>query len=229
MRTSSGWRTDVIYGAMSDDSLLVNGSTEAPITLVLAHGAGAPMDSHFMNTVAQAIGGADVRVVRFEFPYMAARRTSGKRHAPDREPILIESWRSVIAKLGSAAGLVIGGKSLGGRIASMIADEVGAAGLVCFGYPFHPPGNPGRLRVKHLENLRTPALIVQGSRDSFGRPDEVADYHLSEKIRIVWIEAGDHSLKPPARSGRTEAQNLASAISEVRRFLSDLRFATGRR
>ena len=227
--TSSGWRTDVIYGAMPDNSLLVNGSSEAPITLVLAHGAGAPMDSHFMNTVAQAIGGNDVRVVRFEFPYMAARRASGKRHAPDRELVLIESWRSVIAKLGSVAGLVIGGKSLGGRIASMIADEVGAAGLVCFGYPFHPPGKPGRLRVKHLENLRTPALIVQGSRDSFGRPDEVADYHLSEKIRIVWIEAGDHSLKPPARSGRTEAQNLASAISEVQRFLSDLRFAAGRR
>jgi uncharacterized protein len=187
------------------------------------------MDSHFMNTVAQAIGGTDVRVVRFEFPYMAARRTSGKRHAPDRESVLIESWRSVIAKLSSVAGLVIGGKSLGGRIASMIADEVGAAGLVCFGYPFHPPGKPGRLRVKHLENLRTPALIVQGSRDSFGRPEEVADYHLSEKIRIVWIEAGDHSLKPAARSGRTEAQNLASAISEVQLFLSDLRFATGRR
>jgi predicted alpha/beta-hydrolase family hydrolase len=159
---------------------------------------------------------------------MVARRTSGKRHAPDREPVLIESWRSVIAKLGSVAGLVIGGKSLGGRIASMIADEVGAAGLVCLGYPFHPPGNPGRLRVKHLENLRTPALIVQGSRDSFGRPDEVADYHLSAKIRIVWIEAGDHSLKPPARSGRTEVQNLADAISEVWRFLSDLKLSTGR-
>jgi predicted alpha/beta-hydrolase family hydrolase len=108
------------------ESLLVNGSSEAPITLVIAHGAGAPMDSHFMNTVAEAIGGTDVRVVRFEFPYMAARHTSGKRHAPDREPVLIESWRSVIAKLGSVAGLVIGGKSLGGRIASMIADEVGA-------------------------------------------------------------------------------------------------------
>jgi predicted alpha/beta-hydrolase family hydrolase len=213
---------------MPDDSLLVNGSSEAPITLVLAHGAGAPMDSHFMNTVAEAIGGTDVRVVRFEFPYMVARRTSGKRHAPDREPVLIESWWSVIAKLGSVEGLVIGGKSLGGRIASMIADEVGAAGLVCLGYPFHPPGNPGRLRVKHLENLRTPALIIQGSRDSFGRPDEVMDYHLSKKIRIIWIEAGDHSLKPPARSGRTEVQNLADAISEVRLFLADLKLSTGR-
>ena len=107
---------------MLGDSLLVNGSSEAPITLVLAHGSDAPMDSHFMNTVAEAIGGTDVRVVRFEFPYMTARRKSGKRYAPDREPVLIESWRSLIAKLGSVAGLVIGGKSLGGRIAGMIAD-----------------------------------------------------------------------------------------------------------
>jgi len=207
---------------MPDDSILMNGSSDAPATLVLAHGAGAAMDSRFMNTVAEAIGGAAVRVVRFEFPYMAARRTSGKRHAPDREPVLIESWRSVIAKLGDPKRLVIGGKSMGGRIAIMVADEAGVAGLVCLGYPFHPPGNPARTRTRHLENLRTPALIVQGTRDSFGRPDEVASYKLSKKIRIVWIEAGDHSLKPPARSGRTEAQNIESAVSEVQRFIADL-------
>ncbi len=161
--------------------------------------------------------------MRFEFPYMAARRTSGKRGAPDREPVLIDSWRSVIAKLGDPAKIVIGGKSMGGRIASMVADEAGVAGLVCLGYPFHPPGNPSRTRVKHLEKLRTPALIVQGTRDPFGRPDEVANYKLSKKIRIVWIEAGDHSLKPPARSGRTETQNIASAIEEVQRFIADLK------
>src|SRR5216684_1006826 len=208
---------------MPDDSLLVNGSSEAPITLVLAHGAGAAMDSRFMNTVAEAIGGDAVRVVRFEFPYMAARRTSGKRHAPDREPVLIESWRSVIENLGNTSRLVIGGKSMGGRIASMVADKAGVAGVVCLGYPFHPPGNPARTRTGHLENLRTPALIVQGTRDSFGRPDEVANYQLSKKIRIVWIEAGDHSLKPPARSGRTETQNIASAIEEVQRFIAGLK------
>jgi predicted alpha/beta-hydrolase family hydrolase len=207
---------------MPDASMLVNGSRDAPITLVLAHGAGAAMDSPFMNKVAEAIAGDDVRVVRFEFPYMAARRTSGKRGAPDREPILLDSWRSVIAKLGDATRLVIGGKSMGGRIASMVADEAGVAGLVCFGYPFHPPGNPARTRVKHLENLRTPALIVQGTRDSFGHPDEVANYKLSKQIRIVWIEAGDHSLKPLARSGRTEAQNLAAAIAEVQRFIQQI-------
>src|SRR5579863_410401 len=158
---------------MRDESILINGSSAAPRVLVLAHGAGAPMDSPFMNSMAQGIGGAEVRVVRFEFPYMAERRISGKRRAPDREAVLIESWRSVVAKLGKVAGLVIGGKSLGGRIASMIADEVGAAGLVCLGYPFHAPGNPSRARIKHLEQLRTPALILQGTRDSLGGPDEI--------------------------------------------------------
>jgi len=202
--------------------MLVNGSRNAPITLVLAHGAGAPMDAPFMNTVAEAIGGKEVRVVRFEFPYMAARRTTGKRGAPDREPILLESWRMVIAKLGDPARLVIGGKSMGGRIASMVADDAGVAGLVCLGYPFHPPGNPGRTRVKHLENLRTPALIIQGTRDSFGRPEEVTTYKLSNKVRIVWIESGDHSLKPLARSGRSEAQNVSDAIAEVKRFIQRL-------
>jgi predicted alpha/beta-hydrolase family hydrolase len=208
---------------MADDSLLVNGSRDAAITLVLAHGAGAAMDSRFMNLVAEAIGGAEVRVVRFEFPYMAARRMSGKRGAPDREPALLDSWLSVIAKLGDPAKIVIGGKSMGGRIASMVADEAGVAGLVCLGYPFHPPGNPSRTRTKHLENLRTPALIVQGTRDTFGGPDEVATYKLSKTIRIVWIDGGDHSFKPLARSGRTETQNIASAIEEVQRFVSALK------
>ena len=200
----------------------MTGSRDAPIILVLAHSAGAPMDSPFMNTIADTIAGDDVRVVRFEFPYMAARRTGGKSGAPDREPILLDSWRSVIARLGDPARLVIGGKSMGGRIASMVADEAGVAGLVCLGYPFHPPGNPARTRVKHLENLRTPALIVQGTRDSFGLPAEVATYKLSKQIRIVWIESGDHSLKPLARSGRTEAQNLSDAIAEVNRFIQRL-------
>ena len=202
--------------------MLVNGSRNAPITLALAHGAGAAMDSPFMNKVAEAIGGKEVRVVRFEFPYMAARRTGGKRGAPDREPILLDSWRGVIAKLGDPARLVIGGKSMGGRIASMVADDAGVAGLVCLGYPFHPPGNLARTRVKHLANLRTPTLIIQGTRDSFGRPEEVAAYGLSKRIRIVWIESGDHSLKPLARSGRTEAENLATAISDVQRFIQQL-------
>ncbi len=121
---------------------------------------------------------------------------------------------------------MIGGKSMGGRIASMVADEVGARGLVCLGYPFHPPGRPVGLRTKHLEELRTPALIIQGTRDQFGQRDEVAGYKLSPRIRIVWIEDGDHSLKPRARSGRTEAQNLAEAIVAVSEFVRGLQPST---
>lgn len=211
--------------ATAENALLVDGQAAAPVTLVLAHGAGAPMDSPFMNTVARALAGAAVRVVRFEFPYMAARRISGKRGVPDREAVLLDAWRAIAAAYADKT-LLIGGKSLGGRIASMIADEVRANGLVCLGYPFHPPGNPSRQRVGHLEQLRTPTLIVQGTRDSLGRPEEVARYNLSPRVRIRWIEDGDHSFKPRARSGRSEAGNLFDAITYVREFIASLSGAT---
>jgi predicted alpha/beta-hydrolase family hydrolase len=119
--------------------------------------------------------------------------------------VLRESWLSAVEALGGGKRLVIGGKSMGGRIASMVADEAGVRGLVCLGYPFHPPGRPEKLRTKHLENLATPALIVQGTRDQFGTKEDVAGYSLSESIRVAWIEDGDHSYKPRASSGRTEA------------------------
>ena len=207
---------------MPRDSLIINGSSSAPITLILAHGAGAPMDHPFKNRIAEGIAGDAIRVVRFEFPYMASRRASGKRGAPDREPILMQTWREVIAKSGDVKKIIIGGKSMGGRIASMIADDAGVAGLICLGYPFHPPGDPSRLRTKHLEKLRTPTLILQGTRDSFGLPEQVAKYKLSSKIKIVWMEDGDHSFKPRAKSGRTEAQNISEAISQMQRFIASL-------
>jgi predicted alpha/beta-hydrolase family hydrolase len=203
--------------------IISDGNIGARITLVLAHGAGAPMDHPFMNTIAAGIAGKDVRVVRFEFPYMAKRRTTGKSGAPDREPVLMQTWRDVIAKLGAPQGIVIGGKSMGGRIASMVADETGVAGLICLGYPFHPPGAPTRLRTAHLEKLKTPALILQGTRDSFGLPEEVAKYRLAPKIRLVWIEDGDHSFKPRARSGATYDQNMATAIAQIKSFLAALK------
>ncbi len=209
--------------AISDaPAMLSDGPRSAPITLILAHGAGAPMDSPFMQVMARGVAARGIRVLRFEFAYMAARRTGGKRGAPDREPVLIEAWRGAIASVGGAEKIVIGGKSMGGRIASIVADEAGVAGLVCLGYPFHPPGNPGRARVKHLEHLRTPALIVQGVRDSFGRPDEVSRYALSRRIGIAWIEDGDHSFKPRVASGRTESQNLDEAIVKVSEFIEGL-------
>jgi uncharacterized protein len=202
------------------DTFMIDGSTTAPVTLVLAHGAGAAMDSPFMAAMAEGLASRELRVVRFEFPYMHARREHGRRGAPDREPILLDRWREVIASLGGGHQLAIGGKSLGGRIASMVADEAQVRGLVCLGYPFHAPGKESGARLKHLKSLRTPALIVQGTRDSFGSLAEVEKYELSRQIRISWIDGGDHSFKPLARSGRTEQQNLAAAIDAVRDFLA---------
>jgi predicted alpha/beta-hydrolase family hydrolase len=204
------------------DEFIIDGSSSAPLTFVLAHGAGAPMDSPFMATIAQVLAGDDLRVVRFEFPYMRARREHRGRSAPDREPVLLATWREVIASLGGGRQLVIGGKSLGGRIASMVADETHVRGLVCLGYPFHPPGKAPGPRLKHLKSLLTPALVVQGTRDSFGGRGEVEKYELSRQIRVAWIDDGDHSFKPRARSGRTQQQNLAAAIDAVRDFVKAL-------
>jgi predicted alpha/beta-hydrolase family hydrolase len=203
--------------------LLTNGPEDAPTTLVLAHGAGGPMDSPFMVRVATGIAAGGVRVARFEFPYMDARRRGERSGPPDPEPVLRRRWLDVIAQMGGGGRLVIGGKSLGGRIASLIADEAGARGLVCLGYPFHPPGQPERLRTAHLQDFRTPALLVQGTRDPFGSRDEVCSYRLSSRIRLAWIEDGDHSFKPRARSGRSEEETLAEAVALVTAFLAELR------
>ncbi|HEY1434677.1 MAG TPA: alpha/beta family hydrolase [Thermoanaerobaculia bacterium] len=205
------------------DDLLLEGPAEAAHTVVLAHGAGAPMDSPFMNRVSAGLAARGMRVARFEFPYMAKRRVEGKRGAPDRPPVLLATWKAAVARLGGGAAVVVGGKSLGGRMASMIADEIGARGLVCFGYPFHPPGDPGRLRTAHLAALRTPALILQGTRDALGTREEVAGYALSAAIRVHWLEGGDHSFKPPARSGRTEKGNVEEAIAAAAEFVEGLR------
>jgi predicted alpha/beta-hydrolase family hydrolase len=200
---------------------LFDGPEDAP-RIVLAHGAGAPMDSAPMTAMAKGLAAEGLRVARFEFPYMRGRRTEGRQRPPDREPVLLDTWRAVIAELGGAGPLVIGGKSMGGRMASKIADEAGARGLVCLGYPFHPPGKPERTRTDHLEHLRTPTLIVQGTRDAFGTPDDVAGYTLSPAIRLVWLEDGDHSFKPRAASGRTERQNLQEAVAAVAELVKSL-------
>ena len=199
--------------------LVFDGPDDAELTIALAHGAGAPMDSPFMATIAAGLAQAGLRVARFEFPYMHRRRIDGTRRPPDRAPILLETWRTVIATLGPGR-LVIGGKSLGGRIASMLADEAGVRGLVCLGYPFHAPGRTAAPeRLVHMATLTTPTLIVQGERDALGARAEVAGYALSPAIRIAWMTDGDHSLKPRKASGGSEADNLAAAVATVVAFV----------
>lgn len=196
---------------------LTDGPKTAKQTLILAHGAGGAMDTPWMTSMARAIAAHGIRVLRFEFPYMAARREGKKSGAPDREPVLLDAWRKVVAETGN--DVFIGGKSMGGRMASMVADELSVAGLVCLGYPFHPPGAPEKLRTKHLETLRTRTLVVQGERDPFGTRDDVAHYKLSKAIRVHWLADGDHSFKPRKSSGFSEKDHLASAADIVAAFV----------
>lgn len=195
-------------------TFLADGPEDAP-ALLLAHGAGAAMDSEFMQFVARGLGEAAIRVLRFEFPYMAGRRIDGKRRPPDREPVLLDTWRQAVRESGVARPF-IGGKSMGGRMASMVADEVGASGLVCLGYPFHPPGKPERLRTGHLESLATPTLIVQGTRDPFGTADDVAGYRLSPVIRIHWVERGNHDLRS---AGISKSASWSAVVEATAAFV----------
>ncbi len=200
---------------------LWDGPEGAALTVALAHGAGAPMDSPFMAFFAGGLAARGLRVARFEFPYMAERRSRGGRRPPDRAPKLIAYWRSVIEELG-ARNLAIGGKSLGGRIASLVADEVGVRGLLCLGFPFHAPGRSAGPRIDHLAALTTPTLIVQGSRDPLGAQDEVRDYALSAAVRLRWLADGDHGFKPRKASGRTERENWEEGLAAAAGFLDGL-------
>ena len=205
---------------------LFTGPDTAAATLLLAHGAGAPMDSASMSATAEALAAAGLRVARFEFAYMAARRTGAGKPPPRAENVMPE-YRAAIEALGAKGRLIIGGKSMGGRVASMVADEMHAAGriarLLCLGYPFHPPEKPQQLRTAHLETLRTPTLIVQGTRDPFGTRDEVATYRLSPAIELLWLEDGDHDLKPRKRiSGFTAADHLRTMAAKVARWSAGL-------
>ena len=178
---------------------------------VLAHGAGAGQFSSFIVRLAGELSGRGIGVVTFDFPYMQ----QGKR-APDRAPKLESSYRAVIGEViarNASAKLFIGGKSLGGRIASHLAaaDDALAArisGLICLGYPLHPPGARERLRDAHLPRIRAPVLIVQGERDAFGSPDEIrsAIRSMSAPVDLLAIEGGDHSLSIPKRGPATQEE-----------------------
>ena len=179
------------------------------------------MDSPAMEALAQALAGAGFRTARFEFAYMAARR-AGARKPPPKAETLLPEYRAAVDALGAPGKrLIIGGKSMGGRVASMAADALFAegriAGLLCLGYPFHPPAKPAQTRTAHLKALRCPTLIVQGTRDPFGSPEEVAGYTLSPAIEILWLEDGDHDLKPrKAVSGFTAADHLRALAERAR-------------
>lgn len=189
------------------------GHVAQPRTLVLAHGAGAGQRHPFIVDFARGLSDRGVEVVTFDFPYIA----QGRR-VPDRQERLEACYRTVVETVraqgtSGARTLFIGGKSMGGRIATHIAaamDDGGHAllgGVVLLGYPLHPPGKPDRLRVAHLSGVRVPMLFVQGTRDPFGSPDELRTHVAAlDDVEILPVDDGDHSFKVPKRAGRTTAQ-----------------------
>ena len=207
--------------------MLIDGPTHPRARFLFTHGAGAPMDTAFMDAIAQGLSAAEIQVIRFEFPYMAKRRDDGKRRGPDRMPVLLETWRTTLAGLTSMnVPTLIGGKSMGGRAAATFAAEPGGAtaidGVICLGYPFHPPAKPEKTRLEPLRGAQRPTLIVQGERDRFGGPEEVKRYALKPPVEIVWIPDGDHSYVPRKSSGRTERENIEHAVRHVTAFIEHM-------
>lgn len=204
---------------------------KAKAWLLLAHGAGAPMTSPFMNEIACLVAERGFGVSRFEFAYMANRRTDGKLRPPPKAERLTSEFIAAItalAELPQAKGtpLVIGGKSMGGRVATLVADamldQAKIIGTVALGYPFHPPKKPTALRTDHLQVLRTPLLIVQGERDPFGSRSEVENYALSPCISVSWAKDGNHDLSPRVGQQTTHQANLVAAAEAIAAFVADL-------
>lgn len=202
------------------NNVIIDGE-DNPITFIFAHGAGAGMEHEFMQSVAKGLAFKGIRVIRFNFPYMIKRAEDGKRRPPDRAPKLLEAYQDIIEQC-DADKLVIGGKSMGGRMASHLSEVDKVAAMACLGFPFHPPGKPEKYKGEHLAELQKPCLILQGERDTFGKREEFADFDLSDSIRVEFIPDGDHSFKPRKSSGYTEQQNIALTVEKLSAFIKEV-------
>lgn len=191
---------------------------DAPVRILLAHGAGAGMEHDFFARLSALLAGPDIEVVRFNFPYMSKRAQDGKRRPPDRQPVLLAHWREMVQQFAHPR-LFLAGKSMGGRMAAEICDEMNAAGLLILGYPFHPPAKPDSWRGEVLKQIKTPTLLLQGERDTFGSRAELADFPFSPAVSVHWLTDGDHGFKPRKASGVSEQENLQQAADQMRRFI----------
>lgn len=204
---------------------LLNRDEPGRTTILLAHGSGAPMDTPWMNTIAENLADEGFRVARFEFSYMAARRTGGTKRPPAKAETYAPEFLTAIDALGCDGPLIIGGKSMGGRVASLIAQDLYDAGrikgLLCLGFPFHPPKKPDNRRGENLADITCPTLICQGTRDPFGTRKEVETYTLSDAVTLHWLEDGDHDLKPRKRvTGYSLGDHLSALASRTKAWAS---------
>ncbi len=206
---------------MSDIKYEFDGPKKAKLTIALAPAAGQSLKVEFMAHMAESLGQIGLRVARFNFPYMAERDITGRRRAPDAEPVLLDTWRTVISQLG-ADRLFIGGKSQGGRTAAMVADECHVPGVVCLGFPFHPTAKPDHYDATPLNVIQAKTLVMQGEWDTFGDKAEVGSYSLSPHVQFKWMKEGDHSFQPPKESKRTREENWTLAARLIGRFIMEV-------
>jgi len=198
---------------------LINTAQNPIATFVFAHGAGAGQNSEFMQLMAEGIARHNINVLRFNFAYMQLAQELGKRRPPDRAEKLLVHFNAVLSEIDDELPLFIGGKSMGGRMASMLLEESTALGCICMGYPFHPPGIPEKLRTEHLIAINKPVLILQGERDTFGTREEISDFDLSRQVKVSYLVDGDHSFKPRKASGFTLDAHLNLVISQTAEFI----------
>lgn len=196
---------------------------------VFAHGAGAGMDSDFMLSFSKLLESKGLEVKRFDFPYMKLIRETEKRRPPDRMPKLLTAYKneieSLVAMISANKKIYIGGKSMGGRVASLLATEsskvLNIRGIICLGFPFHPPKNPENYRGEHLADIDLPTLILQGERDPFGSKKEMINFDFSAQVSVSFLVDGDHSFKPRIKSGVTLDDNLEKAADQIIHFIGD--------
>ena len=217
----------------SEINILVNTVKHAKAQVVFAHGAGAAMSHEFMEQVSLLLNEAGINVLRFNFPYMDKRAITGKKYPPDRMPKLLACYQEVLEyvvnqEASNGLPLFIGGKSMGSRAAASLVAEpelLGVSlhdkvlGVFCLGYPFHPTKKPEKLRLEPLSTGTKPVLIVQGERDTLGCQAEIATYQLGAHCQCVFLEDGDHSLKPRVKSGFTLAEHMKQAVKEISLFI----------
>lgn len=204
--------------------LILNGE-KGSAAVLFAHGAGAGHDSDFMTGMAEILASNGLIVARFDFDYMVRAMVEGRRRPPDRQPKLLASMTEALlalkSQVGSETPLFLAGKSMGGRMASlMLAEQPNAAsGAIVFGYPFHPPGKPDKLRTDHLPGLERSLLVCQGERDPFGKREEFENVNLGANVTIQWLPDGDHDLKPRKKSGLTHMENMEKAAETAAAFI----------
>jgi uncharacterized protein len=204
---------------------LVNSPESEPKGIfLLAHGARKGMANPFLETIAKGVVNAGVRVIRFHFPFMEDMLRTGTKKPPNGGKVLRQCFAELIEHCVereniSRNKIIIGGKSMGARVASMIADEHKVAGVICLAYPFHPPRKPEDLRIEHLPGLKTPMLVCQGELDPNGNQEELRQLYVSKAIQFHWIADSDRNFKPVNNSERTLAENMDEAILACNTFI----------